>query len=410
VVTLFGAAGPAWRALRRPAFLATRRPAGVSIGVSARLSRGILASELAVATVVLAGTLFIGLGIWRYLNQPIGFDLEDRFRLDVELAGDQAPTTADLDAALEAARAIPGVQAAGVYDTENAGVLQVPGYEAGETRLSVAVAGPGYFETWNRPLHDGRPFLPDEYRSDAPVAMVNRTLAELAWPSTSAIGQPVRTPDGMTRTVVGIVEPDLWNLARPPFPEAYVPGRAPGAYSIDLVLWAPESAVAELRTQAAAVLAMALPGARVEVGSLSFDDLFVRSVGEARFQAPIIAAFGAFAFLLAGVGVFGLASYLVERRTHEFGIRLAIGARPRDIRRAVFRQSIVPAAIGLTVGLAGAWMLETIVEASVFGWESSVSAALAGVTVALLTVAVVAALVPARRALRIDPVATLRAE
>lgn len=410
LVALVGTAWPAWRALRRPALLATRRAAGISTGVSARLSRGILASELAVATIVLAGTLFIGLGIWRYLNQPIGFDIEGRFRVHAQRPIDQPLTVADLAAALDAARAIPGVQAAGVYDTDNAGVLEMPGYEAGETRLFVAAAGPGYFETWNRPLHSGRWFEAEEYRSEAPVAIVNGTLAELVWPDTSAIGQQVRTPDGMTRTVVGMVEPRLWNLARPPFPEAYVPAMNPPDYGVTLVLWAPGLSVADLRAQAAVTLAGALAGATVDVSALTFDDIFVRSIGEARFQAPIIAAFGAFAFLLAGIGVFGLVSYLVERRRHEFGIRLAIGARPHDIHRAVFRQSIVPAAIGLTVGLAGAWMLETIVEASVFGWESSVVAALVGVTVALLAVAVTAAMVPARRALRIDPIMVLRSE
>jgi len=179
---------------------------------------------------------------------------------------------------------------------------------------------------------------------------------------------------------------------------------------VNLVVWAPLLSLEDLRRQSIAAIEPVLPGMAVSVTSVAFDELFFRSVGEARFQTPIITAFGILAFVLAGIGVFGLVSFVVEQRTHEFGIRIAIGARPSDIRRAVLREGVVPAAIGLVLGAAGAWALEQVVESTAFGWESSAPAALAGVTVALLTIAVVAAIVPARRAVRIDPVVTLRAE
>ena len=128
------------------------------------------------------------------------------------------------------------------------------------------------------------------------------------------------------------------------------------------------------------------------------------------FRCRLFIAFGVLAFLLAGVGVFGLVSYLVERRQREFGIRLALGAKPTDICWSVFRLSVVPALAGLAVGGASAWALESVVRASVFGWQSSGLGAFVLTSAALLAVAVIASLSPARRAMRVDPAVTLRAE
>jgi ABC-type antimicrobial peptide transport system permease subunit len=151
-------------------------------------------------------------------------------------------------------------------------------------------------------------------------------------------------------------------------------------------------------------------GTSVSASPVEFEWVFNRQTGEATFQAPIVTAFGVLAFVLAAIGVFGLVSYLVAQRSREFGIRLALGARRHDIWRGVFRESIAPAGLGLAVGIAAAWALERTVRASVFGWESSGVAALLVVTAALLFVAVIAAIGPARRVLRIDPAMVLRSE
>jgi ABC-type antimicrobial peptide transport system permease subunit len=103
-------------------------------------------------------------------------------------------------------------------------------------------------------------------------------------------------------------------------------------------------------------------------------------------------------------------SYLVEQRTREFGIRFALGARPHDIWRNVIRQSVMPALAGLAIGVAAAWALESVVRSSVFGWQSSGIGAVSAVAVALIAVTILAAAVPARRAMRIDPAMTLKAE
>jgi ABC-type antimicrobial peptide transport system permease subunit len=143
---------------------------------------------------------------------------------------------------------------------------------------------------------------------------------------------------------------------------------------------------------------------------MTFDTEFERSIGEARFQTPVVVSFGLLATVLAGIGIFGLVSYLVEQRTREFGIRLAIGATRQHIWLSVVREAVYPALVGLAVGSAAALALETVVKSTVFGWQSSGALAAGAVVVALLSVAVVAALIPAARATRVDPALTLRAE
>jgi ABC-type antimicrobial peptide transport system permease subunit len=148
----------------------------------------------------------------------------------------------------------------------------------------------------------------------------------------------------------------------------------------------------------------------VSASPVEFEWLFNRQTGEATFQAPIMTAFGILAFALAGIGVFGLVSYIVAQRTREFGIRLALGARRKDVWRAVCRESLAPAAAGLAVGISAAWALERLVRSSVFGWESSGAMVVIVVSAALFLVALVAAVGPARRVLRIDPAIVLRSE
>jgi ABC-type antimicrobial peptide transport system permease subunit len=119
---------------------------------------------------------------------------------------------------------------------------------------------------------------------------------------------------------------------------------------------------------------------------------------------------GAFAFSVAGLGLFGLIAYLVEQRTRDFGIQLALGARARDICRDLVRQSVVPALIGLAVGLAGAGGLANVMRASMFGWQSSGLVTVALVIGTIVGLSFLAVVGPARRVLRIDPAVTLKAE
>lgn len=407
LVALVGGLWPARRALRR-SLAWTNRSAGLGGSIPARLSRAILASELAVATIVMVGTIFIGLGIWRYLNQPLGFDYDHRFTVSVTGTGGQATTVPEVEAAIAAIRGVNGVRAASAERLFSARGIEIPGVAIDPRTLSASAATESYFETWNLRLQRGRWFPAEEFTGQHPVAVINEPLARLAWPGGDPIGQEIRV-NGVLNRIVGVIAPMRSRLMMEPTSHVYVPVPHPRAWT-SAVVWAPGLSAEDLHRRVEGVLGGVVPGAEVHVQAVTLQRLFLRDVGEALFQAPIMLAFGALAFVLAGVGVFGLVSYLVEQRRREFGIRFALGARPHDVWRSVIGQSLVPAVAGLGVGIAGAWALESVVRSSVFGWQSSGAGAIGAVAIALLSVTVFAAAWPARRAMRIDPAITLRAE
>jgi hypothetical protein len=408
-VALLAGCWPAWRALRQPVRWIARSHRGAAPAVSARISRSILTCELALSTVVLTGTTFAGIGIWRYLHQPLGFDYTDRFNVFVQPAEPRPVRAQEAGAALAALRMLPGVRSAGLYDAPPVRGIEVPGRAVDGTSVAAYGAAAGYFESWNLRIRAGRRFTASEYTNGATVAVVDQRFAALMWPGSSPLGQLVRAGAGPMRQVVGVVEPPRWSLARDSRPAVYIPlGELPA--SGWLVVWLPDRIVPNADEIVSAAVRAAVPGARVTMTPVTMDTLFRGERGEARFQTPFMIAFAVLALALAAVGVFGVVSYIVERRTREFGIRLALGAPPADLWRSVSRQGVVPALVGLAIGVTGARALEQIVQGSVFGWPSSGAWAVSIVAVVLFAVAVAAAAAPARRAMRIDPVATLRME
>jgi putative ABC transport system permease protein len=408
-VALVGGLWPARRAMRRSLALSGRSAGGVVSAISGRLSRSILASELAVATVVMLGTLFIGLGIWRYLHQPLGFEYANRYYVTVTRDGGQMVTPAEAETAVRVMRDVPGVKAAGIHRLFSVrGAIEVPGRAVNTKPFGASSATEGYFEAWGLQLRRGRWFTPQEFAGSGPVAVVDLKMAQAVWPDADPVGQDIQIAS-VLRRVIGVIEPQRQSLSREGGGQAYVPVSQVTRWT-SAVAWAPGVSLAEMQRRAQVAVTAAVPGTEVRVEAASLDKLFMREVGEAQFQAPIMFVFGVLAFLLAGIGVFGLVSYLVEQRTREFGIRFALGARPLDVWRSVIRQSVNPAIIGLVIGVGAAWALESVVRSSVFGWQSSGPGAVLTVAVALLTVAVLAAAAPARRAMRVDPAITLRTE
>ncbi len=408
-VTLAGGLWPARRALKRSLSWAGRSAAGVVAAIPIRVSRSIHASELAVATVVMVGTLFIGLGIWRYLHQPLGFDIAHRFGVGFTPVSGARNTPEQFDAVVRSIRAVPGVERVGPYWTSGVrGAVETPDRVLDPKGVGAVGVPPGYFEAWNLRLRAGRWLSDREFAGQEPVAVVDQSLAGIAWPGADPVGRESRA-GGVLRRVVGVIDAKRESLMRANPARVYVPLTL-SEDTWSAVVWAPRADTATLRSGVESAVQSVLPGARVSVQPVTLESFFLREIGEAQFQAPIMVAFGVLAFVLAGIGVFGLVSYLVEQRTREFGIRFALGARPQDIWRNVIGQSVMPALAGLAIGVAAAWALESVVRSSVFGWQSSGIGAVSVVAVALIAVTILAAAVPARRAMRIDPATTLKAE
>jgi predicted permease len=410
IVALFGGVGPAWRSARVSLTAATRTQAASGTTLSGRLSKTILAAEVAVSTVVLIGVAYAGVGIWRYLNQPLGFELEDRFGIFFEATPGSAEQPADWPAVLDAVRRVPGVRSAAVFNPDLlrgavvAGDLEIP-RDVGLT----AAFGADYFETWGVNLLAGRWPARVEVGANAPLAVVDEQFGRHVWPDSSPVGLTLRTADGVLRVVTGVVSHRRSSLAGESPGFAYI-GKPLFEERERLVAWAPGLTAADLAQQVEVAVGVLAPGFGPVVYDVTFERLFMDDLPEVRLQRPILVVLGVFTIAVAGVGLFGLVAYLVQQRTRDFGIRLALGARPGDIWRDVTWQSAAPAMAGIGTGAFAAWTLQRVIEGTMFGWQSSGLAAVVAVSVALLIVAFIAAVGPARRVLRIDPSVALRTE
>jgi putative ABC transport system permease protein len=268
----------------------------------------------------------------------------------------------------------------------------------------------GYFAAMGIPLMAGRTFAESDTDSAPGVAIVSAALARRYWGSANPIGKHLRfDPKDPWTTVVGLVaDVRQLGLSEPPTPLLYIPYQqfALPFTNVAVRSAAPESAVTSImRTE----LLSADP-------NLPFGDLMTlqsvvdRSVDEPRFRTLLIGIFAVLALLLAAVGVYGLISYSVTQRTREIGIRVALGARPRQVLYPVVREGVALALTGVAIGLAGALVTTRVLSAFLFGVGATDPVTFAAVSALLLVIALAASYIPSRRALRVDPLTALRAE
>lgn len=406
VVVLAATAVPLWQATRLP-FAQAIRGARTIGTLPKRASRVLLASELAVATVILISTLFIGSGIWRYLHQPLGFDVTDRYRVSITPGATEPLSALHMEQAADVLRRQPGVTAVGPFDLARAGELQIPGRSQTSEQLTASVATAGYREVWNVPVVAGRWFDSMEFRDSSPVAVVDSTFAAAAWPGSEPIGLELTVND-VSHRVVGVVAPRRSRLSAEPAGVAFVPG--PHLEGGSLAVWAPRAAIPAVEAALSGSLPTIVPRAEIRLSPVTLASLFSRDIGEARFQAPVVAILGGLALLLAGVGVFGLVTFLIEQRRREIAIRLALGGQSVHVWRRLVVENAVIGTFGLGVGVACVGWVEPFLRANLFVPESSGVTAVVVSACALLVVVIAAAAIPAARATRVDPAAILRAE
>jgi predicted permease len=268
-----------------------------------------------------------------------------------------------------------------------------------------------YFETMGIPIKRGRGFTAEDGPNAAPVVVVNEAMARRVFGSGDPIGQHVRTgpnPSGPWSTVVGVIG-DIRHagLESDPAPELYVNYLAnpPVAPFIALRTTGDPAMLAEaVRAEARAFDAtLALYDIR------TMEQIRSESVAERRFLLLLIGAFGVLALVLAAVGVYGVMALVVSERTQEMGVRLALGAAPVEVLGMVVRQAVALAALGVVAGVAVAAALSPLLASQVFGVPPLDPVTYGAVPLLLVGVATVAALVPGRRAMRIDPVRAMNA-
>ena len=241
--------------------------------------------------------------------------------------------------------------------------------------------------------------------------VINSAMARQYWGQEDPVGQRMRFGGPIWRIIVGVVGDVLHEgLDGKARPEMYMPmtqarNVESGPTIVLRTALDPGATAAELRA-AVAALDRALPVDRIE----SMDQLIAGSVAQPRFRTVILAAFSLLALVMASIGIYGVMNYLVVQRTREFGIRLSVGATRADVLRLVLGRAATLIAVGTCAGLTGAMLLGRFIEKLLFGTTPLDPLTFAAVPILLVSVALAASYVPARRATRVDPMVALRYE
>jgi predicted permease len=419
-----------------PALALTRADPGAGLRQSSRGAtegsrRHGLRSLLVVSQVALALMLLVGAGLLlrsfqRLLAVDAGFDARHVLSAVVPLADpryqEPARRAAFYQDLVGRVRALPGVEAVGAtnhlpiggdiwglsYTIEGA-PPPAPGDEPSAIYRTIA---PGYLRALGMSLLRGRDFH-DADRPETPgVAIVNQAFARQAWPGQDPLGKRIRVEDGgpNPRAIVGVVKDTRqrdWTAA--PTPEMYLAFlQNPPSRGLTLVVRAAGDPLTLAPALERQVWAIDPNLAVVQVRSM--EEVVAQAIGQPRFNLLLLNAFAALALLLAAVGIYGVMAYAVHRRTQELGIRLALGAQTRDLRRLVVGQGMALAAVGVALGLAAAFGTTHIMQAMLFEVTPTDPPTFLAISTLLLTVALLATYLPARRATRIDPLTALRAE
>ncbi len=272
------------------------------------------------------------------------------------------------------------------------------------------VITPGYFETMRIPLLSGRPFGSEDRDDTAPVAIVSQKFAERSWPGADALGKRFRdSDDGPWLTVVAISGDVLhdWFL-REPQPTYYVPFEQRPRLGMSLAVRTPgepEAVTAAVRSQ----VRRADPDQPIFHASTLRQLISERIIG-LKYASLVMGVLGFIALVLSAVGIYGLMMYSVSRRTHEIGVRVALGAARADVLRLAFGQALSITVAGVGIGLVLAYAAGRLMASNLFGVVRLEAATFALLAVVLSAVSLVAAYIPARKALSVDPAVALRAE
>jgi len=398
-------------------------------------------SLLVVAEVALALVLLIGAGLMirsfaQLQRVDPGFDPSNLLTMTVSVTGSQHAEgprrAAFFGELLDRVRALPGAESAsainhlplggdvwGTRFTIEGRPAPAPGEVPGAT---FRVTRPDYFRVMRIPLRAGRDFTEQDDERAPGVAIVNETLARLHWPGEDALGRRIKLgspeADGRWLTVVGVakdVKQAEWAAA--PRAELYQPYLQAAEY---LRRPAPHVSYLTLVVRAAGDPMRLAPAVEREVRALDKDapvaevatmeSVIARKMWQPRLSMFLLGSFAALAVALAAVGIYGVMSYAVAQRTHELGLRMALGAEPRRVLRLVLAQGLKLALAGVGLGLLSAYALTRVMGSLLYGVSATDPVTFAGVAVLLALVALLACYVPALRATRVDPLVALRHE
>src|SRR5690349_5533473 len=389
-----------------------------------RLRGTLVVAEVAFSVALLVGAGLLVKSLVLLFSADNGFDpngvLTMELRFSRSRGSNQAELSRLLHQVLDAVQAQPGVQKAslsgslpGIGDGWQTDI-SAEGYrqeKKGELlNVDWSIVTPDYFETMKIPILRGRTFTRDEDEQGKPVVLVDENLARRFWPNEEALGKHIGYDSPTWHEIIGIVPAvKAYGSEATPLIRIYTPmGRMPQRNATLSI----RANNVDAKTLTAAVTRTVheidkdLPIAEVA----TFDDILAREASTRRFNTGLFSVFAALALALAVTGVYGVLSYSVSQRTHEVGIRMALGAGRRDVLRLFMQQGMRLVLLGLLIGLGGAFALTRLMSSLLFGVSTTDKVTFVLVGVGLMFVGVCACYLPARRATKVDPLVALRYE
>ena len=421
---LFGLA-PAWQVTRRRGAIALKEGGRSSITSGGRWVRsGLLVAEVALSIVLLVGATLLLRSFARITSVDPGFKSEGVLAFQVGLPQatyrDEAQRIAFFDRFLGELSAMPDVRNAGIVQSLplrgdyvlSVAVVGRPKAEPGkELSANHRVVTPGYFQTMGVQLVKGR-LLQDQDREKSPlVCVIDEAFVKRHFPDENPIGRALDIGNGSTNVeIVGIVGDVRYSaLGDAPNPTMYVPFKQ----DVFNQMWVVARTSGDDPSRLIGGMRSTLRGIDPALAAFSITPLATvvdESVAQQRFSMMLLAMFAGIALFLAAVGLYGVVSYAVSQRTREIGLRMAMGAEPSNIVQMVLGGGMKLALLGVAVGLAGAFALSRYIETLLYQVAPSDPTSYAGTAAILLAVAALACYVPARRAMRVDPLVALQTE
>lgn len=424
---IFGLA-PAWQSSRLNLNEVLKEGGrGTTEGAGRKRWRNLLVvAELSLAVVLLIGAGLLMRSLWRLQQVDLGVDPDRVLTMQVGLRTqryEQEEKVRQFSSRLvEQVQSLPGVTAAALSDslppdtTAGSSDFAIEGRAYHENEKPIAYfikVSPDYFRAMGTKLHRGRYFTEADNQNAPTVLLINETLERQCFAGEDPIGKRLNVGSDKEpewSEIVGIVNDVKYNgMADAVQPALYLNLTQSPAWSLSLIV---KTATAEPRGIIGAVrgeiakIDPDLPVAQVD----TMDHRLSDAVAQPRFRTVLIALFAAVALILACVGIYGVMSYSVTQRTHEIGVRMALGARSDDVLRMVIRQGLTVALIGVTVGLAASFALTRLMSSLLFGVRPTDPPTFIITALILALTALLACYVPARRATKVDPMVALRYE